>query len=150
MTKKKIQEKEILKSVNMDASVNFNAGGDILVIPCPWESDKEVTTGGKRVRYKGGIEVDADGRTKVKRYNVGMNGPKHDTLFETAHGTVKMTRPMFPPSDNGRRRIGEEFVYVTFKFPKKYGGALIKALYKEESEEIMSYLKTRKEETVWA
>ena len=150
MTKKKIQEKEILKSVKMDASVNFMAGGDILVVPCPWESEKEVTNKGKRVRYRAGVEVDADGRTRVKHYLDGTNGPKHDTLFETAHGMVKVTRPQFAPSRNGHRDLCRESVYVTFKFPKKYGVALIKALYKEESEEIMSYLKTRKEETVWA
>jgi hypothetical protein len=38
---------------------------------------------------------------------------------------------------------------VTFKFPKNLGLALMKQLYAEEADEIMSYLKTRKEETVW-
>ena len=105
-------------------------------------------TSGERISYRAGIEVDQDGRTRVKRYNVGKNGPMHDVLYETAHGAVKMTRPQIRPSD-GRRRMDEEFVYVTFKFPKKYGLALTKALYAEESDEIMSYFKTRKEETVW-
>ena len=149
MTKKKIQEKEILQSVKMDASVNFMAGGDILVVPCPWENEKEVTNGGKRVRYRAGIKVDADGRTRVTRILDGSRGPLHETLFETAHGAVKMTRPQYPPSENGRRRLYDEFVYVTFKFPKKYGAGLIKSLYREEADEIMAYLKTRKEETVW-
>ncbi|MCH5310328.1 MAG: hypothetical protein J1E58_10745 [Prevotella sp.] len=148
--KKKIFNAKPLLDAKIDASVNFTAGGDILVIPCPWEQDKEVTVKGKRVRYRAGVEVDADGRTRVKHYLDGMNGPKHDTLFETPHGAVKMTRPMFPPSDNGRRRISEEFVYVTFKFPKKYGAGLIRALYREEADEIAAYLTTRKEETVWA
>ena len=116
-------------------------------MPCPWESDKEVTNG-ERVRYRGGIEVDADGRTRVKRYKDGSKGPLHETLYETAHGAVKMTRPQIRPY-NGRRRIDEEYVYVTFKFPKKYGLALTKALYQEEADEIMSYFKTRKEETIW-
>jgi hypothetical protein len=52
-------------------------------------------------------------------------------------------------SDNGHRRLKDEYVYVTFKFPKKYGLALTKALYEEETDEIMSYFKTRKEETIW-
>ena len=147
MTKKKIQEKEILQSVEMDASVNFTAGGDIHIYPCPWENEKEVTDGGKRVRYKGGIEVDADGRTRVKRYNIGT-GPKHEMLFETAHGAVKMTRPLYR-SDNGSRRLNDEFVYVTFKFPKKYGAGLIRALYREETDEIAAFLTTRKEDTIW-
>ena len=135
------------QNVQMDGSINFQTNGDINVYPCPWEDEKQVT-GGERVRYRAGIEVDADGRTRVKRYNDGLQGPKHDVLFETPHGAVKITRPLYR-SDNGRRRLKDEYVYVTFKFPKKYGLALTKALYEEEADQILSYLKTRKEETIW-
>ena len=135
------------QNVKMDGSINFMTNGDINVYPCPWEDEKQVT-GGERVRYRAGIEVDADGRTRVKRYNDGLQGPKHDVLYETPHGAVKITRPLYR-SDNGRRRLKDEYVYVTFKFPKKYGLALTKALYEEEADQIMSYLKTRKEETIW-
>ena len=130
----------------MDASVNFQLNGNMLIVPCPWEDEKEVTNG-ERVRYRGGIEVDADGRTRVKRYRDGSKGPLHETLYETAHGAVKITRPIYRKSDScghraGERRMDQEFVYVTFKFPKKYGLALTKALYEEEADEIMSYFKT--------
>ena len=121
MNPQKFQEQILNNAVQMDASVNFQLNG---------------------------IEVDADGRTRVKRYNDGSKGPLHETLYETAHGAVKMTRPQIRPY-NGRRRMDEEFVYVTFKFPKKYGLARTKALYEEEADEIMSYFKTRKEETIW-
>ena len=60
-----------------------------------------------------------------------------------------MTRPQYPASGHGYRRINDEFIYVTFKFPKKYGLALTKALYEEEADKIMSYFKTRREETLW-
>ena len=130
MNPQKFQEQILNNAVQMDASVNFQLNGNMLIVPCPWESDKEVTNG-ERVRYRGGIEVDADGRTRVKRYNDGSKGPLHETLYETAHGAVKMTRPQIRPY-NGRRRMDEEFVYVTFKFPKKYGLARTKALYEEE------------------
>ena len=135
------------QNVQMDGSINFQANGDINVYPCPCEDDKQVTNG-ERVHYRAGIEVDADGRTRVKRYNEGLQGPKHDVLFKTPHGAVKITRPQIRPY-NGRRRMDEEFVYVTFKFPKKYGVALMRSLYQEEADEIMSYFKTRKEETIW-
>ena len=142
-----IFRKHILQqNVQMDGSINFMTNGDINVYPCPWEDEKQVT-GGERVRYRAGIEVDADGRTRVKRYNDGLRGPKHDVLYETPHGAVKMTRPLYR-SDNGRRRLKDEYIYVTFKFPKKYGLALTKALYEEEADQIMSYFKTRKEETI--
>ncbi len=135
------------QNVQMDGSINFMTNGDINVYPCPWEDEKQVT-GGERVRYRAGIEVDADGRTRVKRYNDGLQGPKHDVLYETPHGAVKITRPLYR-SDNGRRRLKDEYVYVTFKFPKKYGLALTKALFQEEADQVLSYMKTRKEETVW-
>ena len=144
---KNFKKQILLQNVQMDASVNFQLNGDIQICPCPWESDKEVTRG-ERVKYRGGIEVDPDGRTRVKRYNDGANGPKHEVLFETPHAVVKMTRPQIRPGDKCRR-ISEEFVYVTFKFPKSYGLALTKALYQEEGEKIMSYFNTRKEEIIW-
>ena len=149
MSKEKFQEQILQDAVQMDASVNFQLNGNMLIVPCPWEDDKQVTNG-SRVKYRAGIEVDADGRTRVKRYNVGKNGPMHDTLYETPHGAVKMTRPIYGTSHGKRqRRMDQEYVYVTFKFPKKYGLALTKALYEEETDEIMSYFKTRKEETIW-
>ena len=140
-------KQEILQAVKMDGSINFQTNGDINIYPCPWEQEKEVTNG-ERVRYRGGIEVDADGRTRVKRYNDGKYGPKYEVLYETAHGKVQMSHPQIRPGD-GYRRMSEEYVYVTFKFPKKYGVALMKALFQEECDEVMAYLKTRKEETVW-
>ena len=142
---KKFQEQILQNAVLMDGSINFQTNGDINIYPCPWESDKQVT-GGERVRYRAGIEVDQDGRARVKRYNDGLNGPLYETLYETAHGKVQMKRPQY---DRGRRRLDKEAIIVTFRFPKKYGLALTKALYAEESDEIMSYFKTRKEETVW-
>ena len=153
MNPQKFQEQILNNAVQMDASVNFQLNGNMLIVPCPWEDEKEVTNG-ERIRYRGGIEVDADGRTRVKRYRDGSKGPLHETFYETAHGAVKITRPIYRKSDScghraGERRMDHEFVYVTFKFPKKYGLALTKALYEEEADEIMSYFKTRKEETIW-
>ena len=137
----------LVQNVQMDGSINFMTNGDINVYPCPWEQDKQVTNG-SRVRYEGGIEVDADGRTRIKRWKRGSRGPLHETLFETAHGAVKMTRPQYR-SDNGRRRLENEYVYVTFKFPKKYGRDIIEALYSQEKEQILGFIQSRKEETIW-
>lgn len=150
---KDFKENLLIQDVQMDASVKFQLNGNIHIKPCPWEDDKQVTKG-ESVCYRAGVRVFDDGRTSVKRYNDGMNGPKLDTLFETAHGSVKVNRPMYRRTSNkkhkvGERRLDREFVHVTFKFPKKFGMALIKALYKEETDEIMSFFKTRREETVW-
>ena len=149
MFKKSFKKQILQQNVKMDGSINFQTNGDIKIFPCPWESEKQVTNG-ERVRYEGGIEVDADGRTRVKRWNRGSRGPLHELLYETPHGAVKMTRPNFEVTANGtRRRLDKEFIYVTFKFPKKYGLVLTRACYQEEADQMMSYFKTRKEETIW-
>ena len=59
MNPEKFQEQILNNAVQMDASVNFQLNGNMLIVPCPWEDDKEVTNG-ERVRYRGGIEVEAD------------------------------------------------------------------------------------------
>ena len=122
----------------MDGSINFQTNGDINVFPCPWEQDKEVTNG-SRVRYEGGIEVDADGRTRVKRWNRGSRGPMYETIFETAQAAVKLTRET---TNRGR-------VKIDFSFPKKYPLELMKQLFREETLEIAAWLMTRKTNTLW-
>ena len=144
MRKQTFKKQLLLQNVQMDGSVNFQTNGDINVYPCPWEDGKEVTDG-SRVRYEAGIEVDADGRTRVKRWNRGSRGPMYKTLYETAHGAVMCTRGR----TKGTRRPSEEKIVVKLVFPRRYGLALTKVLYQEETDEIMSYFKTRKEETIW-
>ena len=144
MRKQTFKKQLLLQNVQMDGSVNFQTNGDINVYPCPWEDDKQVTDG-QRVRYEAGVEVDADGRTRVKRWNRGSRGPMYKTLYETPHGAVMCTRGR----TKGTRRPSEEKIVVKLVFPRRYGLALTKALYQEETDEIMSYFKTRKEETIW-
>ena len=126
------------QDVQMDGSINFQANGDINVFPCPWESDKEVTNG-ERVRYEGGIEVDADGRTRVKRWKRGSRGPMYDTIYETAHAAVKITREK---TNRGR-------VKIDFSFPKGYPLEVMKQFFRDESLEIHAWLMTRKTNTLW-
>ena len=142
MRKATFKKQLLLQNVQMDGSVNFQTNGDINIYPCPWEDDKQVTDGA-RVRYRAGIEVDADGRTRVKRVMDGSRGPKYVTVYETAHGRVMVSRRW------KRERPDMQQVIVEFKFPRKYGLALTKALFEEESDEVMAFFKTRKEETVW-
>ena len=154
--KKENYKQQILHNVQMDTQTTFMNNGDINIYPCVWEQNKAPVTanGCSRIRYRAGVTVDEDGRTRMKRYRDGMNGPKYETLFETAHGAVKSTRAYYRKTavkghKVGERMLDKEQVYVTFKFPKKYGRALIMSLYQEEADQIMSYMKTRKEEIVW-
>ena len=141
--KKEFLTKQLLqKNVQMDGSVNYLVNGDINIQPCPWEQDKQVTDG-RPVYYRANLEVMADGQTRVKTKRTGSRGPLYQTLFETAHGTVKIV-----PQRKQRHPEREQLI-VEFKFPRRYGLELTKKLYEEESDQIMSYFKTRKEDCLW-
>ncbi len=146
--KQKVSKKQLLlHEADMDCSVNFMVNGDINVVPCAWERGQQVTRSGERIFYRAGVVMDAEGNTHVRHYNDGSRGTLHETLFETLHGAVKMTRPQHAP--DGRRRMDKESVFITFRFPKKYGVTLTRSILEEEFDEVMSFLKTRKEETIW-
>ena len=128
-----ISKKQLLvQNVQKDASVNYMINGDINIQPCPWEQDKQVTEG-RPVYYRANLEVMADGQTRVKTKRTGSRGPLYQTLFETAHGTVKIV-----PQRKQRHPEREQLI-VEFKFPRRYGLELTKALYQEESDQVMSY-----------
>ena len=139
---KKIFKQNILQNVKMDTSTSFMANGDINIYPCAWEDSKEVTLEGKRIRYRGGIEVDEDGRTRVKRWKEGT-GPKYKSLFETRHGAVMINKKP------DKSHPGRCYLRINFKMPAKYGSTLIGTMLAEEFDEVMAYLKTRKEDTIW-
>ena len=141
--KKEFLTKQLLQqNVQMDGSINYMVNGDINIQPCPWEQDKQVTEG-RPVYYQANLEVMADGQTRVKTKRTGSRGPLYQTLFETAHGTVKIV-----PQRKQRHPEREQLI-VEFKFPRRYGLELTKKLYEEESDQIMSYFKTRKEDCLW-
>ena len=142
MKKEFLTKQLLLQNVQMDGSVNYLVNGDINIQPCPWEQDKQVTDG-RPVYYQANLEVMADGQTRVKTRRTGSRGPLYQTLFETAHGTVKIV-----PQRKQRHPEREQLI-VEFKFPRRYGLELTKKLYEEESDQIMSYFKTRKEDCLW-
>jgi hypothetical protein len=136
------QKQLLLQNVQMDGSVNYLVNGDINIQPCPWEDEKQVTEG-RPVYYRANLEVLADGQTRVKAKRTGSRGPLYQTLFETAHGVVKIV-----PQRKQRHPEREQLI-VEFKFPRRYELELIKKLYEEEADQVMSYFKTRKEDCLW-
>ena len=146
--KKNIQVQQILAgNIKMDTQTIFHTNGDVNIFPCGWV-DEQVTSGGCR-RPEGRMTIEEDGTSHFKAYRTNT-GPRRELLFQTRHATVEMTRPVYRTDRQKEvRRLDREFIYVTFKFPKNLGLALMKALYTEESDEVMSYLKIRKEVTVW-
>lgn len=148
MTKKNLHFQQILANeVSMDTQTKFHVNGDVNIFPCGWV-DEQVTNGGVRMT-RGRMAIEEDGTSHYKAYRTNT-GPKRELLFETRHAAVEMTRPIYrTDSPNHKRRLNMEYVYVTFKFPKNLGLALMKSLYAEEADEVMAYFKTRKEETLW-
>lgn len=133
--------------IGMDTQTKFHVNGDVNIYPCAWV-DEQVTTGGRR-QPKGRMTIEEDGTSFFKAYRTNT-GPKRLRLFETPHAVVEMTRPRYRSNRPSHQRIlYKEYLYVTFKFPKNLGLSMIKSLYTKEADEIMSYLKTRKENTVW-
>lgn len=142
MKKEFLTKQLLLQNVQMDGSVNYLVNGDINIQPCPWEDEKQVTEG-RPVYYRANLEVLADGQTRVKAKRTGSRGPLYQSLFETAHGVVKIV-----PQRKYRHPQREQLI-VEFKFPRRYGLELTKKLYEEEADQVMSYFKTRKEDCLW-
>ena len=148
MARKNCKVQQILAGeVSMDTQTKFHVNGDVNIYPCGWV-DEQVTNGGCR-QTEGRMIIEEDGTSHYKAYR-SNTGPKRVHLFSTRHAVVEKTRPKYRSDRPCRvRRLSEEYVYVTFKFPKNLGLALMKSLYAEEADEVMSFLKTRKEETIW-
>ena len=142
MRKEFLTKQLLQQNVQMDGSINYMVNGDINIQPCPWEQDKQVTEG-RPVYYRANLEVLPAGQTRVKAKRTGTIGTLSLTPFETAHGTVKIV-----PQRKQRHPEREQLI-VEFKFPRRYGLELTKKLYEEESDQVMSYLKTRKEDCLW-
>jgi hypothetical protein len=110
---------------------------------------QKIVVNNVKIDTRGRMTIQEDGTSYFKAYRSGT-GPKRELLFATRHAEVEMTRPKYRKDRPGNyRRLSEEYIYVTFKFPKNLGLALTKAIYQEEADEVMAYFKTRKEETVW-
>ena len=145
---KNFKKQLLLQDVKMDGSVNFHANGNINFYPCPWENDKQVTRGGL-VETRGKLAIDPDGKSVFKAYRENT-GPRRIKLYSTRHAVVEANRPIYRSDcKTHTRRLDMEHIYVTFKFPKNLGLSLTKVLFEEEADEVLAYLKTRKEETVW-
>ena len=81
------------------------------------------------------IEVTEDDGTSCFRPYAHGSGSRYNTLFQTAHGSVKETL---------------NDIIVQLRFPKRLGKALIEAMFKDESEEVAAFIKTRTTETNWS
>ena len=124
-----------IEDVRMDTQTAFLANGNINIYPCAWEAEKAPITPDGRASYKGRITVEEDGRTRVRPYNIGSQGPRYIELFATEHCQVKMTQ---------RGQIIEKW-----SFHPSLTADEIRAMRDVEGRRIDAYYASRKLETRW-
>ena len=132
---------QVFNQMSLDTQTIYMPSGNINVKVCPWHNDQRVTVKGGTIRYRTRTEVQEDGTTYVRPVREGLYGPVYKTVFETAHGVVKY--------NDGKTHPERAHLKVEFRFPARYGTALIRSLLAEEQEQVKAFLLTRKEETVW-
>ena len=124
------------QDVRLDTQTAFLANGNINIYPCPWEADRvPISTTDGRASYRGRIRVEKDGRTRVTRYNTGLQGPLFTTLFETEHCRVLLTP---------RGKIIERW-----NFPPALTADEIRTIRALEGAKVDGFYTSRKLETRW-
>lgn len=132
MKKNFIHTQQILAGeIGMDTQTKFHVNGDVNIYPCPW-ADEQVTTGGCR-RPKGRMTIEEDGTSHFHAYRLN-SGSRYTHLFMTANGEVKHTR---------------QNLIVKLVLPLGIGRlAIIEALTRQVAE-IINYIRSLKEITLW-
>ncbi len=127
------QQNIFVENLNMETQTVFHTSGDINIYPCDFERGQQIVAGGTRTSQKGRMITEDDGTSHFKHYRHN-SGSRYNRLFATAHGEVKES---------------QSSVIFTLRFPKKYGQSLIESLFKEETEKMEAYIKTRTTSTEW-
>jgi hypothetical protein len=88
---------------------------------------------GDRASQKGRMVTQDDGSSCFRPY-AQDSGSRYNTLFLTAHGSVKET---------------QHDVIFQLRFPKRIDKGLLEKILHEEQEEQLTFVKTRGSETKW-
>lgn len=132
MKKNFIHTQQILAGeIGMDTQTRFHVNGDVNIYPCPW-ADEQVTTGGCR-RPKGRMTIEEDGTSHFHAYR-SNSGSRYTQLFITANGEVKHTR---------------QNLIVKLVLPLGIGRLAIIEVLTSQMAEIINYIRSLKEITLW-
>ena len=121
-------------NVNIDTQTTYSENGKININRCPYEENPHLVLNGDLVSQKGRMVTEDDGTSCFRPYATN-SGSRYNNLFQTAHGTVKETL---------------NDIIIQLRFPKRLGKALIEAMFKDETEEVAAFIKTRTTETNWS
>ena len=133
MKKQNSKVQQILAgNVKMDTCTSFYANGDVNIMPCPWECEKQVTDGGRR-QPKGRMTIEEDGTSHFRAYRHN-SGSRYTHLYMTENGEVKRTRTN---------------LIVKLVLPLGIGRIkMIEALV-SQVQEIVNYIRSLKDNTCW-
>ena len=126
--------KVFIDNINIETQTTYAENGKINIYPCDFEENPHLVQNGDRVSQKGRMVTEDDGTSCFRPYATN-SGSRYNNLFQTAHGTVKETL---------------NDVIIQLRFPKRLGKALIEAMFKDETEEVAAFIKTRTTETNWS
>ena len=133
MTRKDSKVQQILAgNVKMDTCTSFYANGDVNIMPCPWECDKQVTAGGRR-QPKGRMTIEEDGTSHFRAYRHN-SGSRYTHLFMTENGEVKRTRTN---------------LIVKLVLPLGIGRIKMVEALAGQMQEIVNYIRSLKDKTCW-
>ena len=132
------QKKQIINAqhilageIGMDTQTKFHVNGDVNIYPCSWV-DEQVTTGGRR-QPKGRMTIEEDGTSFFKAYRLN-SGSRYQMLFRTANGEVKRTH---------------KNLIVKLVLPIGIGRMAIIESLQGQMKEIINYIRSLKENTIW-
>ena len=132
------QKKQIINAqhilageIGMDTQTKFHVNGDVNIYPCSWV-DEQVTTGGRR-QPKGRMTIEEDGTSFFKAYRHN-SGSRYQMLFRTANGEVKRTY---------------KNLIVKLVLPIGIGRMAIIESLQRQMKEIINYIRSLKENTIW-
>lgn len=123
-------KQEIQQAVRMDAKAIYVAN-DVNIYPALWEVGRRVCN--KQLDRKGRMITEKDGTSHFRAYRSG-SGSRYLQLFATANGEMKRSR---------------RILVVRFALPLGIGRmAIIEALTRQ-MREIINYIRSLKENTIW-
>lgn len=120
-----------IDNVRIETQTVYNENGSINIYPCAFEENPHLVADGDRASQRGRMVTEDDGTSCFRPYAVN-SGSRYNTLFLTAHGSVKETK---------------NNVIFELRFPKRLGKRLIVKMLREEQEQLLAFVKSRRSNT---
>lgn len=119
--------------VRMETQTIFCQNGNINIYPCSFELGQHIVSSGNEASQKGRMVTEHDGTSRFRAY-AKDSGSRYTHLFSTTDGEVKRTK---------------RHLIVKFILPLGIGRiAIIEALM-GQMQEIINYIRSLKEFTLW-